>query len=77
VDSIAKPPRTLTLPVLGLTVDLPAPERVAWYVGIGITAALGVIDWEVAMVIGVGHLISDTINNRAVKQMAEGIEAGG
>lgn len=77
MDTTDRMPKTVKLPVLGLTVDVPAPERIAWYVGMGITAALGVIDWEVAMVIGVGHLISDTINNRAVKQMAEGIEAGG
>ena len=50
----------VTLPVIGLRLGLPRPERLAWYAGLGLMAAFELVDWELALIIGVGHLIEDT-----------------
>ena len=50
-------------------------QRFAWYVGLALMAALEVIDWPVAIVIGVGHEIGHRARPRAVRELAGGIEA--
>jgi hypothetical protein len=48
----------------------------AWYVGLAIMALLEVVDWPVALVIGVGHELAHRARRRALRELAEGIEAG-
>lgn len=40
-------------------------------------AALEVIDWPVAIVVTIGHEIAHRARTRALKELAEGIEAAG
>ena len=40
-------------------------------------AALEVIDWPVALVIGIGHELSHRARTRAVRELGGGIEAAG
>jgi hypothetical protein len=40
-------------------------------------ALFEVIEWPIAVVIAVGHEISHRARSRAIRQLAEGIEAGG
>jgi hypothetical protein len=47
---------------------LPPPDRLAFYGGLGIAAAFGLIDWPVAAAIGVGA---------AIARRATGSRAGG
>lgn len=54
-----------------------ADPRFAWYVGLALMALLDVIDWPVALVIGVGHEIAHRARSRALRELAEGVEAGG
>ncbi len=56
---------------------LQSSQRFAWYVGLALMAALEVIDWPVAIVIGVGHEIGHRARPRAVRELAGGIEAAG
>ena len=53
-----------------------AQRRLAWYVGLGLMAALDVIDWPIAIVIAVGHEIAHQARTEAIRELAEGIEAG-
>jgi hypothetical protein len=53
-----------------------ADQRLAWYVGLGLMAVLEIIDWPVALVIAVGHEIAHRARTRALRELAEGIEAG-
>jgi len=66
----------VTLPVIGLRVCLPKPERLAWYAGLGLMAAFELVDWELALIIGVGHLIADNVHNKAIAELASGAESG-
>ena len=52
-------------------------EHLAWYTGLALMALFEVIEWPVALVIAVGHEIAHRARNRAIRELAEGIEAGG
>ncbi|RAO28291.1 hypothetical protein PSN13_05522 [Micromonospora saelicesensis] len=50
--------RRVQLPMLG-EVAVPPPDKVVYYAGLGVLAALQVIEWPVAVVITAGHLLAD------------------
>jgi hypothetical protein len=39
-------------------------------------AAFELVDWELALIIGVGHLISDNVHNKTIAELASGAESG-
>lgn len=53
-----------------------ARERLAWYAGLAIMGIFEFIEWPVALVIGLGHEIAHRTRDRALRELAEGIEAG-
>lgn len=65
--------RSLTLPILG-EVPVPPPERLAYYTGIGVLAAIGLIEWPVAAVIGVGHVLADQHWSRTLSGVGTALE---
>ena len=75
-DCAAAPSPHVTLPLIGLRIDLPRPERLAWYAGLGLMAAFELVDWELALIIGLGHLIADNAHNRTIAELASGAESG-
>jgi len=52
-------------------------EHLAWYAGLTLMALFEVVEWPVALVIAVGHELAHRARNRAIRELAEGIEAGG
>jgi len=50
--------------------------RLAWYAGLGLIAALEIIEWPVALVIAIGHEVAHRARTRALRELAEGIETG-
>ena len=53
------------------------PEHLAWYAGLTLMALVEIIEWPVAVAIAVGHEIAHRSRNRALREFAEGVEAGG
>jgi hypothetical protein len=53
------------------------PDHLAWYAGLTVMALFEVIEWPLAIVIAVGHEIARRSRNKALRELAEGIEAGG
>jgi hypothetical protein len=51
-------------------------QRLAWYGGLALMAALEIIDWPIAIVIAVGHEIAHRARTQALRELAEGVEAG-
>lgn len=49
--------------------------RLAWYAGLTLVAALELIDWPVAIVVAVGHELAHRARTRALRELAEGIQA--
>lgn len=58
VEAATRNLRHVHVPVLG-EVEVPPPEKVAFYAGMGVMAAVGLIDWPVAIVITAGHVLAD------------------
>ncbi|OBF27624.1 hypothetical protein A5727_25820 [Mycobacterium sp. ACS4331] len=64
---------TMTLPVIG-RVRVPPPEQLAFYCALGVLAAVEIIDWPVALLIGAGHLMAQDDHNRIVQEVGEALE---
>lgn len=62
-----------TLPFVG-RVQLPEPRRLAWYGGIAVLAGLGLMEWPVAIVIAVGHVLSDNHHNKVLEDFGAALE---
>ncbi|CQD03702.1 hypothetical protein [Mycolicibacterium conceptionense] len=62
----------VTLPVVG-RVKVPHPEQVAYYGALGILAAVEIIDWPVALLLGAGHVLMQNEHNRVVQEVGEAL----
>ena len=62
----------MTLSVVG-RVTVPHPEQLAYYGALGILAAVEVIDWPVALLLGAGHLLMQNEHNRIAEQVGEAL----
>jgi hypothetical protein len=56
-------------------IELPHP-RFGWYAGVAVMAIVEIIEWPLAIVMMVGHEVAHRAHRRALRDFAEGIEAG-
>lgn len=63
----------LDLPLVG-AVTAPSPDRLAFYAGLAVMAAIGVVDWPVAAVLGVGHLLAEDRHHRLLQDFGRALE---
>lgn len=61
------------LPGLG-PVTLPPPDQLAFVGGIAALAALQVIEWPVAVLLGAGHVLAASRGNKAIEDFGEALE---
>lgn len=61
------------LPLLG-AVKLPATDELAFLGGVGVLAAVGVIEWPVAGVLVAGHALATSHRNKVVREFGEALE---
>ena len=54
---------------------LPHP-RLGWYAGVAVLAIVEIIEWPLAIVMMVGHEIAHRTHRQALRDFAEGVEAG-
>ena len=64
---------TVTLPDDLGTVRLPEPQRLAYYGGIAALAAFGILDWPVAVVLGIGHLLAEDHHHKVLCEFGEAL----
>lgn len=64
---------SVALPLIG-RVPLPRPEQLAFYGALGVLAAVEIIEWPVALVLGAGHFLVQEDHNRVVKEIGEALE---
>jgi hypothetical protein len=64
---------TVDIPSLG-SVRLPPLDTLAWLGGLASLAVLGVMEWPVAAVIGVGHLLAHQHHLRLLHDFGEALE---
>ncbi|MET8281361.1 hypothetical protein [Micromonospora sp. NPDC005174] len=65
--------RRVALPMLG-EVAVPPPDKVAYYAGLGVLAALQVIEWPLALVITAGHVLADQHFSGLVRGVGEALQ---
>jgi hypothetical protein len=75
--------RPVRLPMVG-KVRLPPRDRLAYFAGLGVIAALGIVewpvalvigaDWPVALVIGAGHVLADQHWSGVARGLGEAVE---
>lgn len=63
----------LQLPILG-EVRLPAAEEVAFIGGVAALAIVGVLEWPVAVLLGVGHGLATVRHNKLLRSFGEALE---
>ncbi|MCW2944869.1 MAG: hypothetical protein JWR24_1586 [Actinoallomurus sp.] len=61
------------VPVLG-SVMLPPPEKLVYYAGLGLLAVCEVVEWPIALIIGVGHTLADQQHSRLAQGLGEALE---
>ncbi len=63
----------VTVPGIG-KMRVPRPEQLAFYAGLAALAAFEIVDWPVAALIGLGHLLSHNQHNRIAQEIGEALE---
>jgi hypothetical protein len=64
---------TVELPGLG-RINIPHPEELAYCGGLAVLAALDIIEWPVAVVIAVGHILASDSQDRFAQELGEALE---
>jgi len=64
---------TVALPLVG-RVQLPHPNDMAYYGGIGALVALELLEWPAAVALAVGHALISQKHNRALEEFGEALE---
>jgi hypothetical protein len=67
--------RQLRVPIVDATLTLPPPDKATFYVGLGALAAVELIEWPVAMVVGVGHYLATRSRSTAGKELGQAAES--
>ncbi|SCL16026.1 hypothetical protein GA0070624_0900 [Micromonospora rhizosphaerae] len=73
-ESVRTYGRRVEIPMLG-EVAVPPPDKLAYYTGLGVLAALQVIEWPIALVITTGHVLADQHMSGLVKGLGEALES--
>jgi hypothetical protein len=64
---------SITLPEDLGTLRLPEPKRLAYYGGLAALAAFGILDWPVAVALGIGHLLAEQHHYTFVADFGEAL----
>ena len=72
-QALAKETILVELPEPIGSVRLPSPQRLAFYGGIAALGAFGIMDWPVALVIGIGHLLADDHHHKILANFGEAL----
>jgi hypothetical protein len=56
-------------------VTLPPTDKLAFYAGLTGAAVFGVVEWPIALLTGVGHLLSEDRRNRTLHALGEALDA--
>jgi hypothetical protein len=63
----------VTLPVVG-QVRIPRPDQLAYYLALAGLAALEIIDWPIALVIGAGHALAASQHHKVAQELGEALQ---
>jgi hypothetical protein len=72
--ALAQRTYTVVLPYGWGTVRTPSPEHLAFYGGVLALGLFGVIDWPVALAIGIGHVLADDHQHKVLARFGSALE---
>ncbi|MEU5788506.1 hypothetical protein ABZ754_12335 [Micromonospora purpureochromogenes] len=64
----------MEVPMMG-EMAVPPPDKLAYYAGLGVLAALQVIEWPLALVVTAGHLLADQHMSGLAKGLGEALQS--
>ncbi|MFG2131770.1 hypothetical protein ACGFNV_28670 [Streptomyces sp. NPDC048751] len=64
----------VALDVFGQRVELPPPDHLAFLAGLGVLAALEVVEWPVALLLAVGHQLAHNHHSRVLREFGDALE---
>jgi hypothetical protein len=64
----------VTLPDDLGTVLLPEPQRLAYYGGLAALAVFGILDWPVAIALGIGRVLIEQHGHQCLQDFGEALE---
>jgi hypothetical protein len=56
------------------SVRIPRPERLAYYGALAALAAAEIIDWPIALLLGVGHALAENHNSKVAQELGSALE---
>jgi hypothetical protein len=62
------------VPLIGATISVPPPEKLAFYAGLGVLAAVELLDWPLALVLAGGHFLADQHYSQVARGIGEAVE---
>ncbi|NGO14464.1 hypothetical protein G5C60_44475 [Streptomyces sp. HC44] len=65
---------TVAFDLFGTRVELLPPEQLAFLTGVGLLAALELLEWPVALVLAVGHQLAHSHHGRVLREFGEALE---
>ena len=65
---------SVTFDVFGTRVELLPPEQLAFLAGVGVLAALEIVEWPVALVLAIGHQLAHSHHGRVLREFGEALE---
>ncbi|MBP2066369.1 hypothetical protein [Streptomyces iranensis] len=54
--------------------ELPSADQLCFLAGLGVIAAVGIIEWPVAAAIAVGHGLAHSQHGKALREFGEALE---
>lgn len=73
-DSLEQQSSTeLTLPIIG-KISLPPIEDLAWYGGIALLGASGIVDWPILGIVIAGKILSEVKGNKTISTFGSSLE---
>ncbi|MET8720982.1 hypothetical protein [Streptomyces misionensis] len=65
---------SITVRMGGLRVDLPPGDQLAFLAGLGVLTALELVEWPIALAIGVGHELARSRHGKVLREFGEALE---
>ncbi len=72
-DATDRHSTVVRLPALG-ELRLPSTDQIAFLGGLGLLAALGIVEWPLAVAVGVGHALASNHNDRVIHEFGQALE---
>ena len=65
---------SVTIHIGGQRLELPPLENLAFLVGLGAVVALDLLEWPVALAIGIGHQLAHSNHGKVLREFGEALE---